>query len=231
VVGRVEQALADTSMVLRTRTTFSPSFPTLTQWDYHHDVRLVQPGFTGPGGPVNWADGTATINGKRTYVQVDYGHHEWRPEQPPAGAPTSCTSRLSRAEGFVTGPEYVRHMLACGKLKVAGHAWVDGKKTIRITGSMTEPADQEQGFLLPMRVHATFYVDPSTYLPAQVIWRNWSHTRNGLMRGDVREDIQALPPTPANIATATVTIPAGFRKVHHYLPGGPIVQQLRLAGA
>jgi hypothetical protein len=72
-------------------------------------------------------------------------------------------------------------------------------------------------------VHATLYVDPTTYLPVQVIFRNWSQAVVGRpMRGTVREDISLLPPTPGNVAKASVPIPAGFRTVPDASFGGPM---------
>lgn len=234
VIGRVDQALAGTAMVFQTTTTFSPPFPAITQWSYRHDMRAVQSGIMhGTGipwahGRVSFTAGTAIINGKRTWVQADYRHHLWYRTSAFLIVPNACTGRLDVAEfNSVNWPGYIRQTLACGKFTIAGHARVNGTNTIKINGSMTEPhwwpsLPQAEG-RGAMHVHATLYVNPSSYLPVRVVWNNWSHAaRGGLLRGSARQDIQVMPPTPANIAKATVTIPAGFRKVPGFPFGGPV---------
>jgi hypothetical protein len=58
-----------------------------------------------------------------------------------------------------------------------------------------------------------------------MLWRNVTHLRDGKpLVGMVRADIRLLPPTAANIARATVPIPAGFRSVPDASFGGPIFQ-------
>jgi hypothetical protein len=239
VIRRVENSaatLATTNVVLQTETSFSPAFPAITQWSYRRDVRAVQSGVlhvTGvpwAQGQVSWVAGTAVINGRLTYVQADYRHHEWYPTSAFLVLPNACTGGLDLGEfNFVSWPAYVRQTLSCGKFRVAGYAWVDGKKTIKITGSMTEPnwwAGQSHALGRgPLHVDAVFYVDPSTYLPQRVVWSNWSYAAaGGLLRGTVSQEFQVLPPTPGNVANATVIIPAGFDKVSGDPFGGPMSQ-------
>jgi hypothetical protein len=231
VIGRVENAvatLATTNVVMRTETTFSPAFPAITQWNYRDDVRSVQSGVMHVTGvpwaqaQVSWAAGTAMIHGKPAYVQADYRHHEWYPTSAFLVVPNACAGGLDVAEfNSVSWPGYVRQTLSCGKFTLAGRAWVDGKETIKITGSMTEP---HWWAGLP-HVDATFYVDSSTYLPLRVVWSNWGHAvAGGLLRGTARQDFQVLPPTPRNVAKATVTIPPGFAEVPGAPFGGPVFQ-------
>ena len=74
-----------------------------------------------------------------------------------------------------------------------------------------------------LHADATLYVDPTTYLPVRVIWNNSSQTPDGKpLHGSVRQDIRILPPTPRNIAKASVTVPAGFRTVPDSSFGGPL---------
>ena len=237
VIGRVDfavAAVATANLVMRTETTFSPGFPAITQWNYRQDVRAVQSGLMhGTGlpwaqGHVSFAAGTATVGGKRVYVQADYRHHQWY-QMPPFGVvPSACTGLLDLAEfNPVDWPGYVHRTLACGKFTVAGPAWVNGSKTIKITGSMTEPpwrpSAPHAASPGAMHVHAALYVDPSTYLPVRAVWINWTRAAGGrLLRGTVRQDFLMLPPTPRNIAKATVSIPAGFREVHRFAFGGPV---------
>jgi hypothetical protein len=239
VIRRIENSaatLATTNVVLRAETTFSPAFPAITQWSYRLDVRAAQSGVlhvTGlpwAQGQVSWAAGTAMINGRLTYVQADYRHHEWYQTSALLIVPNACTGGLDVAEfNFVSWPAYVRQTLSCGKFHFAGYAWVEGRKTIKITGSTTEPnwwaGVQHAAGRGALHVDAVFYVDPSTYLPQRVVWSNWSYAvGGGLIRGTVRQDFQALPPTPANVAQAAVAIPAGFHKVSGAPFGGPIFQ-------
>ena len=74
-----------------------------------------------------------------------------------------------------------------------------------------------------LHADVTLYVDPATYLPVRVIWENSSQTPDGKpLHGTVRQDIRILPPTPRNIAKASVTVPAGFRTVPDSSFGGPV---------
>ena len=236
VIWRMKNALAERKMVIRTEITFSPAFPSITQWTYHRNERSVQtgvlhvPGVPWAQGAVDWVDGTTIINGKLRYVEADYRHHEWYTTAQSLILPNGCPSHLDLAEFNDTNwATFVPQTLNCGALKVAGHAWIDGKRTIKITGSASDPYwwgrhGEGRG---PLKVYATLYVNPSTYLPVRVIWSNWTHWRNGKpLHGIVREDIQALPPTPDNIARTSITIPKGFHRVPaNTAPfGGPMTQ-------
>jgi hypothetical protein len=243
-IQRVENALAEKNIytqnkVVQTEYTFSPAFPPIMQWSYRASYSTRQSGFMPPAsvkglpwaqGQESWGTGTATINGKLTYVQVDYRRHEWYPTSAFLVLPNGCSSDLDLAEFNPTDwMTYVRQTLSCGEFKIAGHARVNGQMTIKITGSTTRPnwwagvphAEGRGG----MQVDATLYVDPSTYVPVRVLWRNVTHWRDGKpLVGMVRADIRMLPPTPANVAQASVPIPAGFRRVPDASFGGPLFQ-------
>jgi hypothetical protein len=243
-IQRVENALAEKSIyaqnkVIQTEYTFSPAFPGVTQWSYRGRFNTKQSGFMPPAavaglpwaqGQESWGTGTAMVKGKLTDVQVDYRRHEWYATSAFLVLPNSCSSGLEIAEFSPTDwMTYVRQTLSCGEFKIAGHARVNGKVTIKITGSSTRPnwwagVQHAQGFGA-LQVDATLYVDPSTYIPVRVLWRNVTHLRDGkLLVGMVRSDIRLLPPTPANVAMATVPIPAGFRSVPDGSFGGPLFQ-------
>jgi hypothetical protein len=229
VVKRIENALAAKNMVVRTKYTFSPVFPAIVQWNYRGNFSSAQSGFVWlkgspwAQGQESWGNGTATSNGKRTYVEVDYRHHEWFPTSATGFAPDGCSSGPVWAEsgGPANWTTYIRQALSCGEFKTAGHARIDGKETIKITGSL-------RGTWLGHRalyVNATLFVDPSTYYPVRVIWSNRSKSPAGQpVRGTVRADIRILPPTPRNVARASITVPAGFRKVPDGSFGGPVFQ-------
>ncbi len=236
VIQRVENALAGNNMVMQTEYTFSPAFPKIMQWSYRGNVRLVQSGFMPPAavkglpwaqGQESWGIGTARINGKRTWVQVDYRPHEWYPTPALGFAPNGCSNGPSWAEEGGPGnwAAYIRQALSCGEFTIAGHAWVNGTKTIKITGSLTEPDfwTGPHGENHTLHADVTLYVDPSTHLPVRVIWNNSSQAANGKpLHGTVRQDIRILPPTPRNAAKASVTVPAGFRSVPDSSFGGPV---------
>lgn len=238
VTGRVEKALAATRLVTQTKYSFSPAFPAITQWNYRGDFSMDQSGFIPAAVGLPWAKGqvsfgvgTATINGKRAYVQVDYRRHEWYATPRVGFAPTRCSDGQVMVEygGPVDWETYIRQALSCGAFKVAGRSLVNGKETVRLAGSLTDP-DYWAGLPRaegrgPLHVNATLYVDPSTYLPVRVIWSNWSEAAVGKpLHGVVREDIRMLPPTARNMARASVTVPAGFRRVPDVRFAGPVFQ-------
>src|SRR5207248_10620538 len=105
--------------VIRTRTTFSPAFPAIMQWNYRGHMRSVQSGHMWlpespwAQGQVSFGAGTATIGGKLTYVQVDYRRHQWYPITASLTVPNGCTSRLDLAEfNAVDWAGYVRRTLS-----------------------------------------------------------------------------------------------------------------------
>jgi hypothetical protein len=234
VIWRMKNAAAIRKMVIQTEFSFSPAFPPITEWTYHKNVRSVQagvmhvPGVPWAQGPVDFVDGTTIIHGKLTYIEADYRHREWYAMPQSLILPNGCLSSLDLAEFNQTNwAKFVPQTLSCGVLKVAGTTWFDGKKVIKITGSATYPHWWSKGGTGrgPLKVYATMYVDPATYLPMLVIWNNWTHERNGKpLHGTVREQIRALTPTPANVAKANIAIPAGFREVRGSPFGGPMTQ-------
>ena len=238
VITRVANALAATNKVIQTETIFSAPYPPVMGWNYRSDMRLAQSGYIPPAqapgmpwaqGRVHWNVGSTTVHGQRIYAQIDYRHHEWANAGILGFPPNACTVRLDIVEfnGPANWPAYVRQALSCGLFKVAGHAQVNGVRAIKLTGSMVDrtyfsqiPHSDIRG---PLRVDVTLYVNPRTYLPMLVIWNNRAHYRDGrALAGTVRQDITALPASPANIAKANVTVPAGFRKVPSHTFGGPV---------
>ncbi len=79
--------------------------------------------------------------------------------------------------------------LRCGAFHVAGHQRVDGVDTIKLTGSSYRG-----------KPTITLWVDARTYLPVQ-----------GTGEGTVMQ-FRWLPPTQANLAQLTGTIPPGFHR-------------------
>jgi len=236
VISQVETALATTTKVVQTKTTFSAPFPPVVAWNYRSDMRLTQSGFIAPAlakhmpwaqGRVHWAVGIATAGGKRIYAQIDYRHRRWANAGMLGFTPNACATRLDIVEFNAPGrwEPYLRQALACGLFKVTGHARVDGVPTVKLSGSTVDrhfwtSKGEGRG---PLVVAGTLYVNPKTYLPVLMIWRNLSHYRDGSpLTGTVRQEIRALPASTGNIARASVTIPAGFRKVPGGAFGGPV---------
>jgi hypothetical protein len=128
----------------------------------------------------------------------------------------------------VDWPTYLRQALSCGEFRYSGHATVDGRSAIKLTASVRGPsswADGPQPDRASPHVDAALYVDPSTYVPMRVIWSNTGQSPgSALASGTIREDVRLLPPTPANVAKATVSVPGSFRKVHASTFGGPVFQ-------
>jgi hypothetical protein len=229
VLSRVESALAAPNKVIQTVTTFSAAFPPVLAWNYRDNVRLTQSGYIAPSlelgnawaqGRVNWGVGSTTIHGKQAYVQIDYRRHEWYRTGDLIYGSIPCTAQLDIVEfNLATNwAAYLRSALACGVFKVTGHAPVNGRNTIVLTGSMVIKNPWKG------RVDATLYVNPSTYFPALAIWHNRALTRGGRpLDGTVRVNLTVLPATPGNIAMANVPFPTGFRKVPAFTFGGPVM--------
>jgi hypothetical protein len=242
VIGQVNSALADDDMVVQTSYSFSPPFPSITQWSYGDRFSMIQYGSGRPGqaAGTRWApdqarlaSGTAVINGRLVYVVVNYGLRQWYPASQQGVAPARCSTRLDMVEfdGAVDWPSYLRQALSCGEFRYSGQATVDGRSAIKLTASVRGPSSWANG-PHPDRswphVDAALYVDPSTYVPVRVMWSNTGQSPGSVpARGTISEDITLLPPTPANIAKATVSVPASFRRAHRSAFGGPVFQYFR----
>jgi hypothetical protein len=241
VIGQVSTALASNDMVMQTSYTFSPAFPRVTQWSYGDRFSMTQSGYVpqpaNPGVPraqgnVSSAAGTALVNGSPAYVVVSYRLREWHRAAMRMIPAAGCSTRLDIVEsgGPVDWPGYLRQALSCGEFRYAGQQNLHGKAAIELTGSMPGPSLWAQGPRpagAAPQVSATLYVDPLTFVPVQVVWNNTGQSPAGQpAHGAIREDVRLLPPTPANVAKATLRIPAGFRKAPDAAFGGPVFRYL-----
>jgi hypothetical protein len=235
VISRVENALAGQHLVLRghTATNAGPS----TSWAYGPRNRFEE--FTGnscghalPSGVCTHrggsepyvAQGTALIGGKLTGVYVSYYNRKWSLLPP---GPSTPANACSRTGAIAMGgppvptsdwPAFIHATLACGAATVTGHVRIAGRDTTKITGSpVTVRLTPDYAKVIHeklQRVRWTLYVDPTTYLPVRL--SSSSYTFGGPAPSSLFTsvtDIQWLPPTAASIASALVTIPAGFQQV------------------
>ncbi len=187
-------------------------------WTY--DGRARDAGFTATGQPtvaIGYSPGPGS--GVRTLISVSYPTKTWWREVvrfPPKGAlsapppPTCSEADLSFASASI------RQALACGMFALAGHERIDGVDTIKIV----EVRPPFPG------VWETLWVDPSTYLPVRVtsgtiMGATTQSPRSGERVLGQQFDFQWLQPTPANLASLNVPIPAGFTQVAPPSPARP----------
>jgi hypothetical protein len=89
---------------------------------------------------------------------------------------------------------------------MTGYADIDGAETVKISGSRvigTGSAETTNTL--------TLFVSPSTYLPVRIIL---SLGGAGLHTTWTSFDFHWLPPTAANRARASVTVPCGYQQVN-----------------
>ncbi len=234
VVSRVKHALATEHNVFVGRTMSTGAQPSVT-WAYRAHNRYEE--FTGAqcgqvnssgecshqGGSARYlAAGTALVNGKLTGAYVTYFDHKYS-LSPVYNAPASACGKAAIGMGGPPVPtahwsSFIKATLDCGAARVTGHVWVNGQETTRITG---KPITVRLGRGEANAVHEkyaralwTLYVNPSSYLPVRMVGVTETFGGSG---GHTRfqsvTDVRWLPPTPANVARALVTIPPGYHQV------------------
>ena len=90
---------------------------------------------------------------------------------------------------------------------MAGHQRVDGIDAIKVTGS----ANSGIALWASSAGGITLWLDPHTYLPVQLAG---SEASTGSKPAAVVIRFYWLPPTQANLAQLTGTIPPGFHLTH-----------------
>jgi hypothetical protein len=113
---------------------------------------------------------------------------------------------------------FIRATLDCGAAKVTGHVRVNGRETIQITGKpitvRLSPGEAKSVHERYARALWTLYVNPSSYLPVRMIGVTETFGGSGgHTRFESVTNVQWLPPTPANMAQALVSIPPGYHQV------------------
>jgi hypothetical protein len=221
LVRRVENALANDDQVMRETTSVAPGRGGAAFFDGQLSYQSVTWAYQGRDsteifgvhGQLQATMGTGIVNGKLRGVQVDYIRHEW--ELIPgmlSGAPVNACTTAGFGEATVdpgtNWPLLIRRTLACGGYKVAGYADIGRAETVRITGSRVI----DLGSVPPghITVTDTLFVSPSTYLPVRI-------TQSAAAPGEhdslTSEGVQWLPPTTANRARASVTVPCGYQQI------------------
>jgi hypothetical protein len=207
VVKRVTQALGTVSpnAVIYTRNTFRPASAALSpveQWIAGGETRSEE--FTLSGAPM-WDNQTTFTPGRVTSVMVNYQTRTWYKSAhtvPQVNYPMSPATSYSCANVDINTITWsapaiaaqIRTEQACGMLKVAGHASVDGIYTVELTGTQTQ-------------ITETYWIDQATYLPVRTE-TNWGPSSSISII-----DIRWLPPTAANLTLTTAPIPATFKRV------------------
>jgi hypothetical protein len=218
VIHRVEDAFINDNQVMRETTSlvapdsggagFFDGQLSFEQVTWAYQGRNSTETF-GAHGQLQAIMGTGVVNGKLQGVQVDYIRHEWELEPGMlAGAPaTACTS-----VGFMDAPDspgtnwplLIVHTLACDGYKMAGYADINGAETVKITGSRVLGSGSAESTSTD-----TLFVSPSTYLPVRI---TQFIAAPGVHSSQTSSDIQWLPPTTANRASASVTVPCGYQQ-------------------
>jgi hypothetical protein len=221
VVRRVQDAFANDDQVMRETMSVAPNREGAAFLDgqlSYEDVTWAYQGRNstetfGAHGQLQAIMGTGIVSGKLRGVQVDYIRREW--ELIPgmlSGAPVNaCTTA-----GFLDAPgdpgtnwpSLIVRTLACGGFKMAGYADIGGAKTVKMTGSRV--LGTGSGSAGESTNTVTLFVSPSTYLPVRI---TWATAARGLHGARTSADIQWLPPTMANRAHASVTVPCGYQQI------------------
>lgn len=236
VVKRVENALTGQNLVYRGQVMGSDGEPSIV-WAYGPRSRWEEftgraCGHTGPGGECSHrggserylAEGTALVKGKLTNAYVTYFDRKYSlsaiSSSPP---PSACATARGLGMGGPLIPTdnwsaFISATLACGAASVTGHVWINGVETTRITGKPVT-AGLKRNYAKAVheewtRVRWTLYVDPTTYLPVRILGSTATFGGSGgSTLYSLVTNVRWLPPTAANIAKATLTIPAGFHRV------------------
>jgi hypothetical protein len=120
---------------------------------------------------------------------------------------TRCLRAAGAGQYGTFTADEIQQATAAGKLSItARDQQVDGQSTIELTGDLV-PKD-EQGTTNATAQPRRFWVSSTTYLPV----RSETQDNTGKWTNDV--DYTWLPPTSANEALLTVTIPAGLTKAN-----------------
>jgi hypothetical protein len=224
---------------------------TTKEWSHSDQWRTIT---NSPAGTPVYDEGIGTAS---VYTLVSYRTRTWAREPLPLAAggfsfgqqgcamagpiPLLFEAGLPRVGLYAsslptTVARDLRTAISCGTLTAAGRQWVDGIDAIKLTSRAGS------------QISETIWVSPGTDLPVRVVVQAVPGAISILPRGEIvlrqTADITWLQPTPQNLTSLTVPIPAGFRQVPvanaevpilPSIPGGPLKQSptsicLRLGG-
>jgi hypothetical protein len=211
--------LATTNLIIYTTTITSFGPPNNTRhvtdvWEYGTQGRQLDESASGQ--PM-WESWVQTGHGKPTLIWVDYQQRSWeRFAIAPAVGGRTVRLSLCRAPGaLLIAPgatpadwkSVIESGLRCGLFHVAGHQRVGGIDAIKLTGG----ADSGIIAWASPVGGITVWLDPHTYLPVQLAVAEAS---SGPKPASVLIHFRWLPPTQANLAQLTGTIPPGFHRTY-----------------
>jgi hypothetical protein len=198
VVSHVSSALAANDDISYTTSSYGSSGNTqavVYNWKYGTRWRTLDEIGTSRPDVDNWGQNWGQPGGYQTIV--NYPRRSWARYAETQGS-TAVPSIACSAYGRFFVPlsiweptdlsSIIETGLRCGAFQVAGHQQVDGIDTIKLTG------------IVEGKAAFTLWVDAHTYLPVQMAEPNYEM------------QFRWLPPTQANLAQLTGTIPPGF---HH----------------
>jgi hypothetical protein len=233
VVKRMENALASERMVFR-GTSNSMGEQSVT-WAYGNRNRFEE--FTEPqcghaapsgvcthhGGSERFlADGTTFVHGKLASIYVTYFDRRYSLGRVWNSPENACTPEGAMEMGGPGVPTmnwaaFIHATIACGGARVTGHVRIGGEEATRITG---KPVTMKLSPGYAKVIHEkwargswTLDVSPTTYLPVRM--SGSTRMYGGPMAAYTSSSVTSvrwLPATRANMAKASVTIPAGFQR-------------------
>jgi hypothetical protein len=189
VISHVTSALVQTDDVLHTVST-DPGGRYSQAWYTQDAARIVEPVIDAG----YHRSGAAYVNEFVNYQKKTWS--ESKASHPGLGivmaTQRGCHQPVTSSLAEFNWRSYIREMLGCGAFKVTRHTPAVLVLT-ESTGFTTE----------------TLQVSPATYLPVRMSWS----FQGPLRQWNEHTDFWWLPPTAANLAHLTITIPPGFHRV------------------
>jgi hypothetical protein len=220
VIHQVQDAVANDNQVMReSRSLDDPSSGGTAFWDGQQSDEMVTWAYQGRNntetfgahGKLQGDYGTGIVDGKLQVVQTDYILRQWSVipgalYRAPVNACTNTGFADAPGNPGTNWPLLIVRTLACRGYKMTGYADIDGAETVKISGSRVMGTGSAE-----TTNTLTLFVSPSTYLPVRIIL---SLGGAGLHTTWTSFDFQWLPPTAANRARASVTVPCGYQQVN-----------------
>jgi hypothetical protein len=147
---------------------------------------------------------TMTVSG----TGINYTSKTWWRAAEQIGIPPTPTQPPCRSAYLpppvgtpVNWPAEIRAGLSCGHYRLAGHEWIGSVRAIKLVSQKLDGPYSE-----------SLLVDPVSYLPMQMTYHWLDHRGTG--PGTLTSTFRWGQPTPANLGSLGVKVPAGFRHTH-----------------